>query len=290
MSGYVIITPVRDEEAFIEGTIRSVVSQTALPLQWVIVDDGSTDRTAEIVGGYLAANHWIKLVRLTDRGYYHAGAGVVEAFYKGYENLSATGYDFIVKLDGDVSFERGYFEMLLKRFDEDRRLGIASGSLIMPVGGSFVMEDTQPDHPIGASKMYRKECFLDIGGLKAIPGWDTADVLTAQMKGWETRRFPDISFVHYRPTGTRRKGISGGKFYLGRMQYRFGYTLSYTLLKAAYRSFERPYIIGSLSLVAGYMASLIKGEGRLFDEELVRFLRAKHRKYLLDRLSFRRAA
>lgn len=285
MANYTIISPVRNEEEFIEKTIKSVVNQTYTPHEWIIVNDGSTDRTAEIVSKYLEKYKWMKMVDQEDRGFYFPGTGVVNTFYKGYDNISKQDWDFIVKLDCDLSFEPDYFENILGEFAKNPKLGLASGLPLIPKNGQMVPEKVQSDHPVGPSKVYRRKCFEEINGLKPIPGWDLADLLASQMKGWETQCFDKYLIEHYRITGSRRKGITGGKYVLGRFMYRFGYSFIYILFKAIYRIFEKPMILGSLSLLYGFFYALVTREKRLYDKDMRKFLRKRHRKFLKQKIT-----
>ena len=283
MYRYVVISPVRNEEQYIEKTIKSVLSQSVKPVEWMIVNDGSKDKTRQIVEAYARQYHWIKVLNLDDRGFYYAGPGVVDAFYKGFELLSTVDFDYVVKLDGDLSFEGDYFEQILRRFDENGKLGIASGCTVLP-SRSYGRDQVQRDRPMGPSKVYRRVCFEAIGGLKRIPGWDTADVLSAQMKGWETQCFFDLPILHFRESGHRRQGITKGKFYLGRMQYRFGYSFVYNCLKALSILKNRPCLIGGLGMVVGYIVAFIRKEEMYFDKEMIDFLKRKHARYVRVRV------
>jgi glycosyltransferase involved in cell wall biosynthesis len=280
MSEYVIVSPVRNEEDLIEQTIKSVLNQTLRPGEWIIVNDGSTDRTREIVESYQKRIDWIRLVNVKDRGYYYPGTGVVNTVNRGIENISLTSWQFLVKLDCDITVDPDYFENLLNQFRENPKLGIASGAVFLKSDSSLVKEKSQYDHPWGASKIYRRECFNEIGGLKAIPGWDLSDLLAAQMKGWETRCFDDYKIIHYRESGSRRNGFTSGKFLLGRFLFRYGYNFLYTFLKGIYRMTERPYLIGGFSLIFGYIYAYLKNEEKLFDPEMRKFLRKKQFYYL----------
>jgi poly-beta-1,6-N-acetyl-D-glucosamine synthase len=276
MINYVIISPVRNEEKFLKLTVDSMASQTLLPKEWIMVNDGSTDRTEELIKEYTIQYPWIKLITLTDRGYYFPGTGVVNVFNKGFEQISFKGWDYLVKLDVDLSFEKTYFEALFKRFTDNPKLGIASGCTFIPVNNSWVQEFDQKDHPVGASKVYRRGCWDQMGGLKPVPGWDLADLLSAQMHGWETALFTDLKINHYRPTGSRREGIWAPKFLQGRFEYKHGYTFGYTFLKAFYNLFARPPIIGSIAKVCGFLYAYIKKEDYLFEKDMRLFLRKKH--------------
>lgn len=286
MKKYVIVSPVRNEEDYIRLTLDSVVGQTRRPAQWIIVNDGSTDATASIVEEYARDHPWIKLLTLSDRGYYFPGTGVVNVFNQGFAAIAVSDWGWVVKLDADLSFAPDYFEKLLERFDRNPRLGIASGITHLPLNGGWVKEDVLPDHPVGPSKVYRRECWQMMGGLKPVPGWDLADLLSAQMNGWETAAFDDLVIRHYRLTGTRRSGVWARNFLQGRFEYRHGYAFHYSLLKAARKLFSKPIIVGSTARLAGYLYARIRHDDFLFEEDMRAFLRKKHRDVLRKRLGF----
>jgi glycosyltransferase involved in cell wall biosynthesis len=257
-----------------------------LPQEWIIVNDGSSDKTGFIIEKYSAQFSWIRLINLTDRGYYLPGPGVINTFYKGFESIQRSDWQFIVKLDCDLSFESDYFEKIIFEFEKSKKLGIASGSIYLPEGRKYIRERIQGDHPVGPLKVYRKECFNEIGGLKRIPGWDLADCLAAQMKGWQTKVFY-YKIIHYRRSGARRGGLTGGRFITGRFHYRFGYFFPYILLKGFYRIFDKPYFLGSIGLVSGYLYAYFSKEEKLFDPEMISFLRNKQKNYLLNKIGVR---
>ncbi|BDI04940.1 glycosyltransferase [Sphaerotilus microaerophilus] len=282
---YILISPVRNEQDYIVRTVESVVSQTRLPHKWVIVDDGSTDQTAEIVRNFQATYPWIHLVSLTDRGYYFPGTGVVTVFNAGLETIRNEEWDYVVKLDVDLSFEPDYFEELLKRFEADPKLGIASGITYLPAeGASWKMEAVLDDHPVGPSKMYRRTCFEAIGGLLPVPGWDLADLLAAQMKGWQTRCWKDLMIKHYRPTGTRRQGRWARGVLQGRFEYRHGYAPLYTLVKAVYNLIGGANPVWTAGKIAGYTLAVFKQDPFIFDAPMRSFLRQKQHEHLKQQL------
>lgn len=285
---YVIITPVRNEEEFIESTLNSIVKQTILPAEFILVNDGSTDRTTEIIEEFQKKFNWIKCLEIKDRGYYLPGSGVVHAFYKGYNKLSVKDWNYVVKLDGDLSFENNYFESLINEFQKNPKLGIASGGIYQKNRYKLIKEKAQEDHPWGASKVYRKECLNSIGGIKAIPGWDLADILAAQMNGWQTRCFAELKIIHHRPTGGRRKGLTGGFFLHGRNLYRFGYSFFYTFFKGIYRLADKPLFFGGAGIISGYIYAFLKREDFLFDKKMRTFLRKKHLRILSHRMQLKR--
>jgi len=278
---YVIISPVRNEEDYLEFTLKSLVNQTIKPLEYILVNDGSTDRTPEIIDKYVADYEWIKRIDIEDRGYYLPGSGVVGAFYVGYNEIKSKDWEFVVKLDCDLEFDDNYFETIFKEFENNPNLGIASGCTYIYKSGKLVREPTQYDHPVGPSKIYKRECWDEIGGIKSLPGWDLADLLDAQMNGWDTRCYFDRKLIHYRLTGSRRKGVWGPKFLQGRFEYMHGYSFIYTFLKAAKDLFAKPIFIGSIAKLSGFIYARVKREDYIFEKEMRSFLRKKHRKVLL---------
>ena len=274
---YVIVSPVRNEGRHIEKTILSVRSQTVTPLRWVVVDDGSTDATAEIAARHAESVPWMELLRLPDRGYYDLmGGGEIKAFYRGFERLAGLEYDFLSKLDGDISFGGNYYESLLRRFDENRRLGIAGGSCCSEEGGRLVPERSYRRHVRGAARVYRRSCWDAIGGVVADLGWDAVDVYKARMLGWDTESFEDIRMVHHVKTWTKG-GLLHGRRRSGRMEYLMGTWPPFLAGKLAASAFRPPYGIGALCTAYGYLASLAKGEKRVVDPALMAYIRKEQR-------------
>jgi glycosyltransferase involved in cell wall biosynthesis len=267
---YVVISPVRDEEEFIEYTIESVISQTVRPLLWVIVNDGSKDKTGEIAEAHCHKHEWIQKVDRNDRGYRKRGGGVVDAFNFGMTQLGSTDYDFIGKLDGDLSFDKYYFEKLLSEFSQDPKLGIGGGACYNKRKSAFRLEKVPTFHVRGATKVYRRKCFEDIGGLESKLGWDTIDEIKANMLGWKSRSFPELKVVHYRETGAASK-LSQVEH--GRGDYLIGYHPVYMLLKAISRIPQKPFLIGSLLLLYGFLSGYFRKEPRLMDGEVIKYLR-----------------
>jgi glycosyltransferase involved in cell wall biosynthesis len=280
MNKYVIVSPVRNEEDFLRTTMESVVNQTVKPAEWILVNDGSTDATEAIIDSYMKEHEWIKKINLQDRGYYYPGTGVVRVFEAGFDQISVQDWEYVVKLDCDLKFEPTYFEEILKRFANDPNLGIASGCTYAPKENELIREPAQEDHPVGPSKIYKRECWEQTGGMLPVPGWDLADLLAAQMNGWQTKCFFDLKLIHYRQTGARRKGLWAPKFLQGRFTYKHGYSFIYTLVRELSHLFRKPYIIGSFAQICGYLYASIKKEDYLFPKEMRDFLRNRHRKFL----------
>ena len=202
---YALVTPARNEEAYIEQTIRSVIRQTVLPVKWVIVSDGSSDRTDEIVKTYAARFPWISYLRMPERQV-RDFAGKVHAFNAGYSTIADVEYDIIGNLDADISFEEDYFCFLLQKFVEDPHLGVG-GTPFREGSFQYDYRFTSLEHVSGACQLFRRECFESIGGYTAIRdgGIDLVAVTTARMMGWTTRTFPDKVCMHHRQIGTGKK-------------------------------------------------------------------------------------
>ena len=284
---YVIISPVRNEERFIEKTILSVISQILRPVEWLIVDDGSTDRTKEIVEKYLDEFNWIKLISRKEKGH-RAGVGPAEAFNEGLKYITKD-FDFLVNLDGDLSFEHDYFSMLLQKFIDMPKLGIASGKMHYLENNKMVLYRTSNSSAIGASKVYRKKCFEDIGGrLDLSISWDLLDELKAQILGWETRSFSGITFTHHKRIGL----MSGNQFKMyfneGKILYFYGYHPLYFLAKSLYRGLEKPYFIRTFSMLLGFLFSFLRRTPQFDRKDLINFLRKKQMEKLKAILSFKR--
>jgi poly-beta-1,6-N-acetyl-D-glucosamine synthase len=286
LAEYVLITPARNEAEFIERTINSVVNQTLRPLKWVIVDDGSTDRTGQIIEEAASQYSWIKVVHREDCGVRRAGAGVVEAFYAGFEHLATEQWQYLVKMDGDVTFEPDYFERCLAKFIAEPRLGIGGGQISNVVNGTLRPESTVDPafHVRGATKIYRRKCWDDIGGLVQAAGWDTIDELKANMLLWSTRTFCDIKIIHHRPAGaaygTWRNWMKNGL-----ANYVAGYHPIFMLLKCISRVVQRPYGIAALGLLIGYWGGYVKHTWRVNDPAFVRYFRRQQLRRLLGQPS-----
>jgi len=274
---YVIITPVRDEEAYVHKTLESVASQTILPIEWIIVNDGSTDRTGEIADQQARKNPWIKVIHTKNRGFRQAGTGVIDAFYEGYRTISQKDWEFVVKLDGDLSFQPDYFEESFRQFAKNARLGIGGGMIYNLVKGELQWERHPMFHVRGATKIYRRECWNDIGGLMKAPGWDTLDEVKANMFGWQTQSFLGLRVVHHRFTGsadgTWRNFVKNGL-----ANYISGYHPIFMAVKCMKRLFQKPYIVGALGLLDGFITGYVKNIPQVPDEALIHYLRQQQLK------------
>lgn len=268
---YVVITPARNEEANIGETIASMQRQTILPTAWYIVDDGSTDGTASIVEEAALHAPWIHLISRENRGYRVSG-GDVQSFQVGYDQLSGTGWDYLVKLDSDLRFSEEYFASCLRAFRQDERLGIAGGTIYNLDGDERVAEEHPTFHVRGATKIYRRGCWEDIGGLVRTPAWDTIDEVSANMHGWTTRTLSDVPIDHLRTTGDAA-GQWSNWVKNGRAAYLVGYHPLFLAARAARRIVKPPWVVGTVGLLWGYVRSVLKREPKAVNEEVVVYVR-----------------
>lgn len=275
MKNFVIITPAKDEAGYIRYTLESVCYQTLKPRQWVIVDDGSTDDTPEIVKEYLNQYEWITLV---ERGNAHeermGGGKVVRAFYKGFETVATHDYDFIVKLDADLSLPHDYFAEVSKAFERDDRIGLAGGYCVEKRGDDLVKPRVNAWHLRGAIKAYRRECFEEIGGLKEIWNWDGMDEMTAMYKGWKIEILP-LEVIHHRFTSSSYNHILHS-FQSGKEKYREGDDLVLALVRSLVRFKRKPFLISGLAFGSGYVYALFSRPLKHVDKDLQKFIRSFH--------------
>jgi poly-beta-1,6-N-acetyl-D-glucosamine synthase len=283
-SNYVVITPVRDEQEHIKGTLESMLKQTVLPQQWVIVDDGSTDATPNIIRQYAERHAWITPVFRANRGYRKSGGGVVDAFYDGYQAIRSGDWEYLVKFDGDLIFENNYFQTCLERLDSDSKLGIAGGIICYESDGEISIEHAPLFHVRGATKIYRRECWQAIGGLLAIPGWDTFDEIKANSLGWRTTSFQDLQLVHQRGTGAA-DGQCASFVKYGRANYICGYHPLFMLAKCVLRIVRRPYVLGAACILYGYVGSFLARVSRVPDSSAIAYIRRQQMNRLLGRES-----
>lgn len=278
---YVLITPAHNEEAFIEKTLESMIHQTVLPVRWVIVDDGSTDKTSEIVSRYTARHTWIELVRRPQRQD-RSFAGKVHAFNEGYERVKDIRYEVIGNLDGDISFERNHFEFLLKEFSADPALGVA-GTVFREEGYNSERDSFEgAKHVPGQCQLFRRQCWQEIGGYVPHPagGVDWMAVTTARMMNWKTRSFREKSFFHHRHLGTADRGRLSSSFSYGEKDYYLGGHPIWELFRVAYQAGKRPYIVGGVALGTGYCWAVLRRMHRPVSPELMAF----HRKEQMTKL------
>jgi poly-beta-1,6-N-acetyl-D-glucosamine synthase len=270
-----LITPLRDEEGYIEAMIESIIAQSVRPTKWLIVDDGSTDKTPVIVRRYCERFDFIELLQLPPRTERRPGGeGAIAAALN---SLDLSQFDFLARFDADLLFENDYFERILAKFVENPQLGIAGGGLYINRNGRLIPEQAPEYHVRGALKMYRRECFNELGGLATYIGWDTIDEVSAWSRGWKTSSFMDIRVIHRRPTG---EGMQAVRIYRerGRAEYLTWSHPVFVTFKAARMASTKPR--NALSFMSGFLSCYRHGQARL---QSLDFKRTR-RKQQMDRM------
>jgi glycosyltransferase involved in cell wall biosynthesis len=284
---YVLITPARNEEDNIERTIQSVISQTVLPWKWVIVSDGSIDRTDDIVKRYLTDYPWIEFIRMpehSDRQF----AAKVHCFNAGYQKVKGLEFAIVANLDADVSFDKDYFEYLLDKFAEDPELGVAGTPFDEEGIQQYNYKFTNIEHVSGQCQLFRQVCFEEIGGYVPIRngGIDWNAVTTARMKGWKTRTFTEKTFAHHRKMGTGNAGPIMVWFRQGKKDYVFGNHPLWEVFRSAYQMTKKPYFFGGSLLLCGFLWAFLNKENRPISTELIAFIRKEQKQRLNNVLRF----
>ena len=281
---YLLVSPCRDEAAYLPRALDSVLAQTVQPALWVIVDDGSRDDTPCILADYTARHPVIRVVQRPDRGARAVGPGVVEAFYAGLDAAGTERFDYLCKLDLDLDLPQEYFARLLAKMQAEPRLGTCSG---MPwftgPDGQRISERCGPEMSVGMTKFYRRACFEQIGGFERAVMWDAIDCHRARQRGWVARAFPDpdLAFEHLRPMGSSDHNILKGRRRHGAGQYFMGSDPLYFAATALYRMAHPPYVSGGLAMLQGYLSAWQSRAPQLADAELRAFIRRYQRRALL---------
>jgi glycosyltransferase involved in cell wall biosynthesis len=274
MLRYALVTPARNEATYIEKTIQSVVAQSVRPVRWVIVSDGSTDATDEIVTRYTLQHPWIDLIRMPERRERNF-AGKIHAFNAGHATLSGAGYDLIGCLDGDISFDQDYFAFLLQKLSEDPQLGLVGTPYQDPFNRLYDYRFVSIEHVTGPCQLFRRECFEQIGGYVPAKGGavDRIADIAVRMNGWKTRTYTEKVYLHHRPSGTAQQGVLKSKFRDGAKDYSVGSSPVWELFRTAYQMTKKPLILGGVMLLSGYIWALIKRVDRPVSRDLVEFCR-----------------
>jgi poly-beta-1,6-N-acetyl-D-glucosamine synthase len=280
---YVLISPCRNEAAYARETLDSVIGQSIRPTKWIIVDDGSTDQTPEILREYQKKHDWIEIVTRSDRGRRSVGPGVIEAFYDGYKAINPADYDYLCKLDLDLRLPPRYFEILIGKMIANPRIATCSGKAYVENNGDLTEEWHGDDTSIGASKFYRMSCFQAIGGFVREVMWDGIDCHRCRMRGWIASSWdePELRFVHLRPEGSSYRSVFVGRMRHGYGQYFMGTGPLFMTASAIYRMRQRPYVLGGLTMLWGYLRSTVARKPRYEDPEFRQFLRHYQRRVLL---------
>ncbi len=282
LPSYVLITPARNEEAFIGKTLESLVTQTVHPTKWVIVSDGSTDGTDNIVKKYCDKYAWIELVQLpphSERDF----SGKVHAFNAGYQKLANINYDIIGNVDADTSFEADHFEFLLEKFLTHPNLGVAGTPYIEETGNGYNYNIVNVEDVSGACQLFRRDCFAEIGGYIPIKvgGEDSVAVFAARAKGWMTQSFTERHFIHSRELGRGREVLLVSHFFkLGKMDYYLGGHPIWEIFRSLYQIKNKPYVVGGMLILTGYFLTLLKREKRPILPELIAFRRKEQMRRL----------
>ncbi|HEY2199323.1 MAG TPA: glycosyltransferase family A protein [Mycobacterium sp.] len=284
------MTAARNERDFIQQTLDSVVAQTVTPQMWVIVSDNSVDGTDDVVRSFAAKHPFIRLCR-NDEQTVRGTAAKVNAINMGLKALAETDYAYIGNLDADVSFRENYFETLIERFESDRGLGVIGGRIFqMDTRGRPIETKASIESVAGATQFFRRQCFDQIGGYRPIdrPGGmeDGIAEITARYHGWKTRSYGDLQVVHHREVGTVGRSVYKNRFNSGETEYVVGFGFAYHFLRALSRLFEKPYAIGTVLVMAGYLWALISRQTKVLPDELIRFIRREQMTRLVSR--FRR--
>ena len=268
---YYIVIPSYNEEALIGLTLQSLISQTVLPSKIVVVNDNSTDRTAEVVLEFAKENPYISLVNKTSENIHLPGSKVIQAFQKGFETLD-DNYDLIVKLDADLIFPANYFETVIKHFQSDDHIGMAGGFCYIEKNGDWVLENlTDKDHIRGALKAYRKETFQQIGGLKPAMGWDTVDELLCKFYNWKVVTDESLHVKHLKPTGANYN--QAARFKQGEAFYSLGYGFWITAIASLKLAMRKGKPLLFMDYINGFWKAKSAKKPMLVNAEQARFIR-----------------
>ncbi|RTZ09555.1 glycosyltransferase family 2 protein [Flavobacterium sp. GSP27] len=279
---YYIVIPAHNEEAFIALTLNSLISQTILPKKVVVVNDNSTDKTAEIVMAFAKENPFITLVTKTSQAIHLPGSKVIQAFHKGYETLDEN-YDVIVKLDADLILPNNYFETILNIFEKDTTIGMAGGFAYIEKNGTWILENlTDKDHIRGAFKAYRKACFEQIGNLKPAMGWDTVDELLCKFYGWKVITDTSLLVKHLKPTGANYNKTA--RYKQGEAFYTLGYGFLITSIASAKLAIMKKKPLLFVDYISGYWKAKVAKTPLLVTEEQAKFIRKYRLKKMKEKL------
>ena len=280
-NNYVLITPARNEERFIAKTLESVVAQVLPPKKWVIVSDGSTDRTDEIVAQVEKQHGFIKLIRL-ETAHQRNFAAKARAIKTAYRTLADLDFDFIGNLDADISFEPDYFARIFREFERDPKLGVAGGDPFDVIDGKIVQVVHVRNHVRGAVQMFRRHCYEEIGGYPLLRhgGIDTAAEIMVRMNGWQTQSFAGIPLYHHRLAGTAKSDIWRARLKEGKRDYCLGWHPLFMVAKSLARLSEKPYVLGTLIRLAAYLHTWLQREERQLSDEFISFVHKEQ----MDRL------
>lgn len=268
---YYIIIPAYNEEAFMALTLQSLVEQTVLPSKIIVVNDSSTDSTAEIVTSFSEKFPFITLINKKSDAIHLPGSKVIQAFHEGEKHIDDK-YDIIVKVDADLIFPNNYFETIIKHFQSDSKIGMAGGFCYIEKNGDWILENlTDKDHIRGALKAYRKETYKQIGGLKPAMGWDTVDELLCKFYNWKVVTDESLHVKHLKPTGASYN--KAARYKQGEAFYSLGYGFFITAiasLKLASRK-GKPFLF--IDYIMGFWKAKTSGKQLFVTPEQAKWIR-----------------
>jgi glycosyltransferase involved in cell wall biosynthesis len=273
---YALITPCRNEADYARRTLDSVVAQSETPALWIIVDDGSSDATPQILAEYAARHDWIRVIPKPDRGHRAVGPGVIEAFYAGFDAVQLDQVDYICKLDLDLDLPLGYFAGLMDRMEANPRIGTCSGKpWFTGSSGARISEKCGDEMSVGMTKFYHTQCFAEIGGFAREVMWDAIDCHKARQLGWIACSFdaPELAFEHLRPMGSSQQSVLTGRKRHGYGQYYMGSNFAFFTASCLFRMAHPPYVIGGLASWWGYVQAWAKGLPQHDDADLRTLIR-----------------
>ena len=279
---YYIVIPSYNEEALIGLTLQSLISQTVLPSKIVVVNDNSTDRTAEVVLEFAKNNPYISLVNKSSENIHLPGSKVIQAFEKGFETLD-DNYDLIVKIDADLIFPTNYFETIIKHFQSDERIGMVGGFCYIEKNGEWILENlTDKDHIRGALKAYRKETFKQIGGLKPAMGWDTVDELLCKFYNWKVVTDESLHVKHLKPTGASYN--KAARYKQGEAFYSLGYGFIITAISSLKLAMRKGKPLLFIDYIMGFWKAKSSGKPLFVTVEQAKFFRNYRWKKMKEKL------
>ena len=279
---YYIVIPTYNEEKFIALTLQSIVEQTVLPSKVVVVNDGSTDKTVEIVNSFVEKYSFISVVNKSSDAIHLPGSKVIQAFQKGLETLDEE-YDIMVKIDADLIFPSNYFETIIKHFQSDERIGMVGGFCYIEKNGDWILENlTDKDHIRGALKAYRKETFLQIGGLKPAMGWDTVDELFCKFYNWKVITDESLHVKHLKPTGASYN--KAARYKQGEAFYSLGYGFFITAIASLKLAMRKGKPLLFMDYIKGFWKAKAAKKPLLVTDEQAKFIRNYRWKKIKEKL------
>ena len=281
----VLITPFLNEETVIGDLIKSVIAQELQPAKWVLVDDGSSDNSVNIIKKITKDKDWISLVQLNHKSQKRSiGAKIINAFNSGLATISINDYDIIMKLDADLILPENYIKEITRQFTKNPSIGLCGGVCGLVEKGEIKLErKTNLDHVRGALKAYRRECFQEIGGLVNRMGWDSVDEYKTRYKNWEVKVLPDLMVTHLKETNIKT-GYTRASFKNGIMLYTIRFDFPLLMTNVLKRFLWKPYIIQGLAILFGYCYAFLFREEKIIDKKLGKFIRKYRYSKIVEKL------